>query len=332
MRAARDKAPAKAPAKKPARLLPAGLLAALLAGCHGAADYRAVELEKQRPVLRGDQFQGAAANDKVAVAVGGATVVVSTLDGRRQSRVALPGAPALIDVAACPDGSFVALDFYRKVWVADAAGAGWSARELKTSARPLGLTCDGANRYWMVGSGSTVASSADRGASWSEQNFGDDAMFNTIQFVDAEAGFILGEFGAVLSTRDGGANWSKGAPIPNDFYPYAALFTSRDVGYAAGLTGTMLRTGDGGKSWRPLANPGALPQYRFAAHGGQLYSVGAEGSLLRLDGDGWRALDYGAPAPAHLRGVAGAGAGALMLAGGAGALRFLDTASAVAAK
>lgn len=311
-----------------------GLLAGLLAACQGAADYSAVAREKLRPVLRTDQFQGAAANGKVAVAVGGAALVVSALDGAAPVRVALDGAPALLDVAACPDGSFVALDFYHKVWEADADARVWRAHALKAGARPLGLTCDGANRYWVVGSGSTVASSADKGASWNEQNFGDDAMFNTVQFVDAEAGFILGEFGTVLTTRDGGASWSKGPPIPNEFYPYAALFTSRELGYAAGLTGTMLRTRDGGRSWEPLANPGGLAQYRFAAQDGQLYSVGAEGSLLRLDAAGarWQALDYGKALPGHLRGLAGAGPDRLLLAGAAGALHFFGAATAVARK
>jgi photosystem II stability/assembly factor-like uncharacterized protein len=304
-------------------------LAPMLLACQGAFDERAVNLEKKKPVLRTDQFQGVASNGRVAVAVGGAVVVASDLNSQQQSRRTLAGTVALIDVATCPDGSFVALDFYRKVWLADAMAKDWQARPLPGRARPLGLTCDPVNRYWVVGSNSSVASSGDQGKSWQEQGGGEDAMLNTVQFVDDKAGFITGEFGTVLATVDGGASWNRQPKIADDFYPYAALFSSREAGVVAGLTGTMLQTLDGGKSWQPLRNASGLPQYGLARQGQQWYSVGAGGSLLRLDQSEWKPVEYGKAAPGYVRGIAAIGDDRLLIAGGAGVMRMVMPVAAV---
>lgn len=303
-------------------------LAPMLLACQGGFDERAVTLEKKKTVLRTDRFQAIASNGRVAVAVGGAVAVVSDLTSQQQSRRTLEGTVALIDVAACPDGSFVALDFYRRVWLADAMAKEWQARPLTGRARPLGLTCDRANRYWVVGSNSSVASSGDKGQSWQEQGGGEDAMLNTVQFVDDKTGFITGEFGTVLATVDGGASWTRRGSMPDDFYPYAALFSSPDAGVVAGLTGAMLQTRDGGKSWHKLTNASGLPQYGLARQGQQLYSVGAGGSLLRLEQSEWKPVDYGNATPGYVRGIASIGEDRLLIAGDAGVMRTVIPLSA----
>lgn len=298
-------------------------LLALLTACQGVADLKQVEKERQKTVFRTDQFQAVASNGRVAAAVGNGVVVVTDNAGVHQSRALLPGAPALIAVSACPDGSFVALDFNRKVWLADADAKNWKAQPISGSWRPLALTCDSANRYWVVGSGTTIAHSADRGATWSERNFGEDAMFNTVQFIERDHGVVTGEFGTVMTTADGGTNWTRAEKIPADFYPYAALFTTPQTGYLSGLTGTMLHTTNGGKSWEKLANAGGLPQFGFVRQGEALYSVGAGGSMLRLEKNAWEPVNYGQPASAYLRSVADLGNGRLMIAGGSGALQIV---------
>jgi photosystem II stability/assembly factor-like uncharacterized protein len=296
---------------------------AMLAGCGHKGGDAAPALAKQQAVLRIDQFQAAASNGKLAVAVGGRVAVVSEVDGARSVRVTLPGTPALIDVASCADGSFAALDFYRKVWFSDDSAAHWTSRSIDGNWRPLALTCDSHNKIWVVGSGTTIASSANQGASWEQRDFKEDAMFNSIQFVDGDNGFITGEFGVVYRTTDGGANWNAAPKIPNDFYPYAALFVSPLEGYVSGLAGAMLRTIDGAKSWTTLENPGALPQFGLARQGGAIYSVGMGGSLQRLDNNRWTALDYGPRAPAFLRAIAPAGADRLLIAGALGAFKLV---------
>lgn len=306
------------------------VLVGILAGCEHKTDEGAVEKERQKAVLRIDQFQAAASNQKVAVVVGGSVAVVSDLQGGHTTRIAMQGTLALIDVVSCADGSFVALDFYRKVWVADSGAKIWKPQPIEGNWRPLALTCDPQNRIWVVGSGTTIASSSDKGASWRQRDFKQDAMFNTVQFVDANNGFITGEFGAVYRTGDGGTTWKAEEKIPNEFYPYAALFTSTTEGYVSGLAGAMLQTKDAGKSWDKLDNPSGLPQFGLAQQGGVIYSVGMGGSLRRLENQRWQSVDYGPQAPAYLRAVMAIGTNRLLIAGAAGALQMVP--ATVAAK
>ncbi|MDB5961940.1 MAG: hypothetical protein JWP59_3234 [Massilia sp.] len=273
--------------------------------------------------LRTDMFQAAASNGRLAVAVGGAAVVVTTVPGALQTRQVLPGTVALIDVASCANGSFAALDFYRAVWVADAAASKWSAHKLAGGWRPLAITCDPQNRLWVVGSGTTVTSSADGGATWQQRDFKEDAMFNTVQFVDAEHGFITGEFGKILRTADGGASWQAAPAIAEDFYPYAALFTSEREGYVAGPEGAMLHTHDAGQSWSALENPGRAPQFGLARANKDIYAVGMGGAIKRLDGKRWVNLDHGPHAPALLRAIAPAGKDSLLVGGAMGVIALV---------
>jgi photosystem II stability/assembly factor-like uncharacterized protein len=176
----------------------------------------------------------------------------------------------------------------------------------------------------VVGSFSTIASSADHGASWQTTDFKEDAMFNTVQFVDDTHGFITGEFGTVYRTTDGGATWQAENKIPGDFYPYSALFINPTDGYVSGLTGVMLTTNDAGKTWSKLENPSALPQFGLAKQGGDIYSVGMNGSLLKLQNQQWQAVKHDAETAPYLRSVLPLGADRLLIAGASGALHIVQ--------
>jgi photosystem II stability/assembly factor-like uncharacterized protein len=300
----------------------------LPAGCTHKKEDSVLAAKREMSVRRTDQFQAAATNQKKAVVVGGKIIMLLDLQGNDRSRITLPGSPALIDVTSCTDGSFVALDFYRKVWIADSNATNWKPQNISGDWRPLALTCDSQNRIWVVGSFSTVASSADHGASWQTTEFKEDAMFNTVQFVDESHGFITGEFGAVYRTTDGGATWLAENKIPGDFYPYSALFTSASDGYITGLTGVILSTKNAGKTWEKLENPSALPQFGLAKQGGAVYSVGMNGSLLKLQNQQWQAVKHGAEAAPYLRAVLPLGADRLLIAGASGALHIEQLAAA----
>jgi photosystem II stability/assembly factor-like uncharacterized protein len=285
--------------------------------------------KSEMSVRRTDQFQAAATNQKKAVVVGGKIIMLLDLQSNDRSRITLPDSPALIDVTSCADGSFVALDFYRKVWIADSNATSWKPQNITGDWRPLALTCDSQNRIWVVGSFSTIASSADHGASWQTADFKEDVMLNTVQFVDDKHGFITGEFGTVYRTTDGGATWQAENKIPSDFYPYSALFTSATDGYVSGLTGVILATKDAGKTWVKLENSSALPQFGLAKQGGDIYSVGMNGSLLKLQNQQWQAVKHGAENAPYLRAVLPLGADRLLVAGASGALHIAQVADAV---
>lgn len=305
-----------------------GLLA--LVGCGAGAQSPDSGANAGKKLLRTDQFQAAASNNNRVVAVRYGGVSVMTRKGDQIARLDLPGAPALIDVAACADGSFAALDFDRRVWLADAEANSWKPLPVQGKFRPLAITCDKKNRLWVVGSDTTIASSSDKGASWNVRNLKKDAMLNTVQFLNETHAFITGEFGIVLRSVDGGATWNADAKIPDDFYPYAALFVSADIGYVTGLAGAILKTLDSGATWSKTENLSGLPQFGLAAHGGTVYSVGVGGSLQRLDGNRWVVTDYGTRAPAYLRAISPLDADGVMIAGGAGAIHHVSLAVSVA--
>jgi len=315
------------------RLLAAALMLTALSGCNVSSNMAGVEAEKAKAVTRADQFQAVAVGKGELIAVGSDGIVVSSKDeGKSWSRQMLggQGGPAgLIGISVCPDGSYVALDFYRKVWLGGSDGK-WSGKEIKSKVNPLAMTCDSENRIWVVGSRSTILSSADKGASWQEKTMGVDAMLVSVQFVDAQHGFITGEFGIVYSTADGGANWVVEPKIAPDFFSHGALFTDANTGWVSGLAGTVMHTKDGGKTWTKQANKLGAPMFQIVAHGGEMIGLGINGLMFRLQGDQWELMGPPKPTP-YLRGAASLDAKRLLIAGGAGALEVITTGGAAVA-
>lgn len=305
-------------------------LALLAGGCTQAPDLGAVQAERAKAVQRYDITQALAANGQIIV---GATqtgaALVSADAGKSWTRTQLGGA-SLIGLAACPDGSFVGIDFYRKVWSADARGANWKSVALDKPRTPLALTCDGANRWWVAGTHATLAMSADRGATWKITDLNEDTQITALQFIDDKQGVAVGEFGLVLKTTDAGATWTKQPAVAGEFYPYAVYFASAGEGWMSGIAGQILHTQDGGASWKAQDNPTRAALYRLFAHQGQPYGVGAAGQVARYDKatGAWQALAYTDAQPVFL----GAGAAldkqaALVIGGPGGLIRAIGTAN-----
>lgn len=309
------------------RTAPLALAASLcLAACSQAPDLRGVEHERALSIQRYDIVQSLAFNGKVLV--GGTqdgAVLVSADDGKSWARKQL-GAVSMIGLASCPDGGFVGIDFYHQVWSAGADGGGWTAHKLDKPGTPLAVTCDGSNRWWVAGTRARIAMSADHGASWQVTDLKEDAQLTTIQMVNAQFGIATGEFGMVVTTHDGGATWQRGTPIPNEFYPYAALFLSPQEGWVSGLAGQILYTIDGGASWQKQENTTQAPLYRLFVDDGTPYGVGAGGVVARLQGEAWHAVPYPDAVPAFLgAGTALTGQGAIAIGGPGGLLRTVAT-------
>lgn len=247
----------------------------LLAACEHAPDLTAARARAAEPVQRYDTIQSLAGDAALVVAgTQSGAVLRSTDQGASWTRTALAGA-SLIGLERCPDGSFIALDFYHRVWSAPASAERWTAHALKDPANPLAIHCDPLGRWWVAGSRATLAVSADQGASWQTTSLKEDTQITTLQFVDARQGFALGEFGTVLESSDGGASWQRLAKIEGDFYPYAAWFRDGREGYASGLAGTMLATHDGGHHWVREDNASGAALYRLFVHGDEVWAAGA---------------------------------------------------------
>lgn len=304
----------------------AGAVLCGLAACSQGPDLSAIQAERTRPIQRYDITESLAANGRVLVAATQAgAMLVSKDEGKTWARQTL-GTVSMVGLATCPDGSFVGIDFNHKVWSGDASGAHWKSVPLEKPRTPLAVTCDGRGQWWVAGSGVKIAHSADRGATWQVTDLGEDAQLTTLQFIDDRFGVALGEFGLVVATQDGGATWQKGAKIPGDFYPYAALFLNRREGYASGIAGQMLHTQDGGATWTKLKNLSGASLYRLFLHDGRPYGVGTGGIVARLDGDAFRAMPYPDAQPAFLAAGASIPAQPAIAVGGPGGLiRVLGT-------
>jgi len=295
-------------------------------GCEAPLNLTGVDRERGRLLHRYDQLQAMAGNDSLLVVVGaGGTILVSSDKGREWQRQQLDGAPSLTDVAACPDGTFGALDPRHKLWVSTDQAVSWQSRVLESPEVPLALTCDPQNRFWVVGGFSTIWMSADRGVTWQENSLGEDAQLTTVQFVDPDLGFITGEFGTVLVTRDSGMNWERVTDLPDEFYPQASLFLDREQGWVVGLNGRVFHTSDSGNSWARRNLDSDTSLYGLTAQGRRLFAVGDNGTLWLFDGERWRSYAHGQPAVSYLRAVHSVEEDVLVVAGGGGVLFRVST-------
>lgn len=304
------------------------VIGALLAlfGCEAPLDLQGVEQVSTAPVKRYDRFQAVARQGSALVAVGfNGAVLRSADDGGHWERIDLPGALDLIDVVACNDGNFVALDATRKVWVSADGGNLWESKVIDTADPVTTITCSPDSRIWVGGGFSSILSSDDGGETWMSTSMDEDAMFTSIQFLDESYGVASGEFGMVVVTRDGGESWEISGRIPGDFYPEATLFLDQDTGYAVGLDGKILTTADGGQSWEYEESGTDAPLYGITEHAGTLYVVGEGGIMLRRLEGRWEPVRHGLAVRSYLRSAMPVNDGQLLVAGGAGALFLVPT-------
>ena len=303
-----------------------GLLAMLLAGCEAPLVLDGVEQERERTARRSDRFQQAAANGDTLVVVGNMGVVATSTDrGKSWGREVLPGKPALIDVVVCPDGTFLALDYQRKIWVRDGSGeTSWRGVPVQSEDPPQAMTCDAEGRVWVVGGFSSILHTADLGQTWSSNSLQEDLHFTSVQFVDSSIAYLTGEFGVVVRSSDGGQTWQNLSPLPDEFYPQDAYFQDARTGWVVGLNGTIFRTTDGARTWQRQSVGTDAPLYSIAARDGQLFIVGGNGVVIRGDGRRWALIDHGRPIRFYLRGIVPLQDGKLLVAGGAGALYLVE--------
>lgn len=308
--------------------LGAVLTVLFVSACTQAPDMSGIAAERKRPVQRYDISQAIASNGKVVV-VGtqSGAALISRDQGASWNRQML-GQTSLIDIATCPDKSFVAIDHYHKVWSADADGGNWQSVELAQPKTPIAVACSPNGGWWVAGTRSVIAGSADQGKTWQVTDLGEDTQITALQFVGEKHAYAFGEFGLVLHSADGGASWQKGAAIPDEFYPYAALFKDVNEGWLSGIAGQMLHTRDGGKTWQKQTNETRMPLNRLFMHEGVPFAVGNGGTVARLDGDSWRNVPYPDPLPMFLGGGASIpGQSAVVIGGPGGLVRAISTAN-----
>ena len=289
-----------------------------LAGCEAPLDLSGVEAQLAKPVQRFDLFQAAARSQDKVVVVGAMGVVVHSADGGDSwQRTVLPGKPFLVGVAACPDGSFHAVEKTDGFWTLQPGGE-WTRPDLPEMTEAQAMTCDTNNTPWVTGGFSTILHSADAGASWETWSLDEDLFLTTIQFVDELHGFATGEFGTVLISSDSGMSWSRASDLPDSFYPQGAYFTSSMTGWVVGLDGIIWKTETGGETWELMPSGVNMPLYGVAGLGGSLVAVGDNTTILHnhVGVAAWQPLEAADKSLTYLRAVAGLGNGEFVVAGG----------------
>lgn len=289
-----------------------------LAGCKARLDLSGVEAQTAKPVQRFDLFQAAARFQGSVVVAGAMGVVVHSADGGKTwQRTVLPGKPFLVDVVACPDGSFHAVEKTDGLWNREASGE-WTRQELPEMTEPQAMTCDRANTLWVTGGFSSILHTADAGANWETWSLEEDLFLTTIQFVDEQHGFATGEFGTVLGTSDGGLTWERAADLPDSFYPQSAWFSDPSTGWAVGLDGIIWKTGDAAVTWQLVPSGINSPLYGIAASGDTLLAVGDNTTILHAgaDSEAWQRLDAAEASHSWLRAVTALGGNEFVVAGG----------------
>jgi len=302
------------------------LSALLLTGCEAPLSLDGVYRQRAATLQRSDLLQAVADNGATIVVTGNRGVVLTSHDRAASwERLMLAGGPFLLDVASCPDGSFVALAARNQVWVADASASAWSMQPIDSADTPQALTCDPRGRIWVVGGFSSILVSDDAGASWSATSLDEDLHFTSVQFVDERHAVLTGEFGTIVRSGDGGATWQSLPNLANEFYPQDAWFRDTENGWIVGLNGTLLSTTDGGLTWLREPTGTSTPLYGIVQGAKGLYAVGGFGTVLRSpDGRDWRRIDHGQPIRFYLRGALALDGRGLLVAGGAGALHLVE--------
>jgi photosystem II stability/assembly factor-like uncharacterized protein len=178
-------------------------------------------------------------------------------------------------------------------------------------------------RLVAVGQRGHILYSDDAAQSWKQAAVPVSADLTAVWFAGPSKGWAVGHAGVILATTDGGSTWSKqldgrsAAKLMSDHYarhppqlqddalaafrqdvdrfvaegpdkPFLDVwFESETTGYVVGLFNLVFRTDDGGRNWTPLyertENPKRLHLYAIRPVGDDLYIVGEEGLVLRLD-------------------------------------------------
>jgi photosystem II stability/assembly factor-like uncharacterized protein len=298
---------------------------AALVGCEAPLMLDKVKREQSASIHPFDQFKSVASSDSRVVVVSDAGVLlVSDHAARDWHRLQLPTKASFLNVTACPNGRFAAIDTRRTLWVSDEAGERWDAKPVDTPESLMALACDANDAIWVGASFSTLLTSPDLGESWSSTTQDEDLQFTAIQFVDDRFVVAAGEFGTLMFSDDGGQNWDRAEPIPNEFYPMGLYFADRDRGWVSGLGGTIYYTGDRGRTWQRQDSTSSAPLYGFAAAGERLFVFGDNGTLLALHGERWQAVPELPDIAAYLIGGTALDGQRLLVAGGAGTLETID--------
>jgi photosystem II stability/assembly factor-like uncharacterized protein len=190
------------------------------------------------------------------------------------------------------------------------------ARPSPLAARtPLHAVTSAGARLVAVGERGHVLLSDDGGKTWAQASVPVSVDLTAVRFASPRRGWAVGH-GVVLATADGGRSWVKqldGRSLaePADATFLDVWFADERTGLAVGAFDLLVRTDDGGATWRAwrgaTENPRALHLHAIARVAGDVWIVGEQGLVLRLDPGAGRFRAVAVPHRGSFFGVTGSG-------------------------
>lgn len=165
----------------------------------------------------------------------------------------------------------------------DDSGRSWHQAEVPVSSDLVAVHFPSARLGWAVGHDGVVLHSSDAGATWTRQFDGRQVGPRMLAYYQALAAAEPQNDALAALVAEAQRMTEEGADKPF----LDVWFENERVGYIVGAFNLIFRTDDGGRSWTPWMertdNPNALNLYGLRAVGDDLYIVGEQGLVLKLD-------------------------------------------------
>jgi photosystem II stability/assembly factor-like uncharacterized protein len=135
-----------------------------------------------------------------------------------------------------------------KIYSSNNAGATWTNFPVSSANTYRGFVRRGPSAYTAVGDGKVIATSINKGTTWSLQN-GDSIIGGEvygISFMNADSGVAVGRSGTMLRSVDGGMNWHPVHSATGSSLMGVAFSPS---GFGKAIGDQEISTRDGGVTW-----------------------------------------------------------------------------------
>lgn len=231
----------------------------------------------------------------------------------------VPGIPSALALSTLQNGlamagtRLVSVGQRGHILYSDNQGKSWAQAAVPVSSDIVAVHFPSPQKGWAVGHDGVVLHSSNGGAGWSRQFDGRMAAQRMQEFYAANPSKL---------TADGA---DAHARLEADLQQYVidgpdkpfldVWFENDQVGFIVGSFNLIFRTSDGGKTWLPwytqTENPKGLHLYAIRPVGQDLFIVGEQGLVLKLDraAERFRAVDL--PYNGSLFGIVGNKAAAI---------------------
>jgi photosystem II stability/assembly factor-like uncharacterized protein len=193
------------------------------------------------------------------------------------------------------------------VLVSDDEGRSWSQSQVPLSADLVAVSFPDAAHGWAVGHDGVVLHTVDAGRTWQTQLDGRRTGTLVLEHDTRQAATLLASDPKRAEALLADAKRFATHSIENPWLD--VWFSDASNGFVVGAFGMILRTTDGGRTWEPWLhaadNPKGLHLYAVRGIGQDVFIVGEQGLVLKLDRDAGRFRALELPYNGTLFGITG---------------------------